>query len=137
VSRSHGLDQGRLSGAGTGPIYTLPADFGRDDAAPGWLVAKVLWAWPPSLLTHSERVLVRGVRLDGPGSLRFELGPQWDTARRTGELHIVTSEPVGSFGGSSWGATVTLLFARTPGCYGLQLDSSAGTSTIVFAATKQ
>ena len=35
---------------------------------------------------------------------------------------------------SKWGTTVTMLFGRARGCYGLQLDTAQGTSTIVVAA---
>jgi hypothetical protein len=135
VSAVHPLDRGHLSGAGVGPIYPLPSPFSSYDRQPGWLGAKTLWAWPTLLKGHPERVLVRGVRLDRPGSLRFQVGPQWASAPHTKELHIDTSQTVGSFGQSRWGATVTMLLVRTPGCYGLQLDSQRGTSTIVIDAT--
>jgi len=50
------------------------------------------------------------------------------------ELRIDTSQSVGSFSDSKWGTTVTMIFGRAPGCYGLQLDTAQGTSTIVPAA---
>jgi hypothetical protein len=65
--------------------------------------------------------------------MRFQLGPNWDSPLRS-ELHIDTSQPVGSFSDTTWGATVTMLFGRTHGCYGLQLDTRQGTSAIVVAA---
>jgi hypothetical protein len=81
------------------------------------------------------RVLVRGRRLDEPGTMLFQLGPQWDTAPLTRELRIDTAHTVGAFSNSTWGTTVSLLFAAAPGCYGLQLDSVQGTSVIVVNAT--
>jgi hypothetical protein len=124
---------GGLSGSGRGPIYPLPTRFSAYDRMPGWLGAKTLWAWRPALRSRAVRVLVRGERLDRPGVLRFQQGPDWGSPR-TPELHIDTRFSVGSFGGVPWGATVTMLLVRKAGCYGLQLDSAQGTSTIVVKA---
>ena len=136
VSPTHRLDRGHLSGAaGVGPIYPMPSPFTPDDRHPGWLASKTIWTWPTSLRTHAIHVLVRGMRLDRPGLMRFQLGPQWDTAPLTPDLQIDTSQTVGAFSVSTWGTTVTELLARTPGCYGLQLDSERGTSTIIVRAT--
>jgi hypothetical protein len=60
-------------------------------------------------------------------------GPNWGSPLRS-ELRITTSQPVGSFSNSTWGTTVTMLFGRTPGCYGIQLDTGQGTTIIVLAA---
>jgi hypothetical protein len=109
--------------------------FSAEDGTPGWIAAKTIWAWPQSLIQRPTRVLVRGVRLDGSGNARFQLGPQWDSAPITSELRLVTSHTVGSFGHSTWGTTVTLIFVREPGCYALQLDSAHSTSTIVIQAS--
>ena len=81
----------------------------------------------------AAHVLVRGRRLDRAGSMRFQLGPDWGSPLRS-ELHIDTSQPVGSFSQTTWGSTVTMLFGRKPGCYGLQLDTSSGTSIVVVRA---
>jgi hypothetical protein len=136
VSPSRKVDGGRISGAlGAGPVYPLSSRFDRDDRHPGLLAAKTLWTWPTGLISHPLRVLVRARRLDGPGAMRFQLGPQWDTAPLSGELRLDTSNTVGAFSASKWGTTVTLLYAPAPGCYGLQLDSRRGTSTIVIETT--
>jgi hypothetical protein len=135
VSPFRPLDGGRLSGVGTGPVYPMPSPFRPYDRHPQWLESKTIWAWPTNLRTKTLRVLVRGIRLDGRGEMRFQLGPQWDTAPLTARLRLDTSETVGSFGHSRWGTTVTLLLVRAPGCYGLQLDWASGTSTVVVAAT--
>jgi hypothetical protein len=137
VSAPHPLDHGRLSGAGKGPIYTFPSRLDPYDRHPEWLGSKTLWAWPTALIARGERVLVRGRRLDEPGTMGFQLGPQWDTAPLTAELRVDTSQTVGSFSVSRWGTTVTMLLVRAPGCYGLQLDSARGTSTIVLRAAEQ
>lgn len=134
VSPLHALDRGRLSGAGVGPVYPLPSPFGPDGRHAGWIGSKTLWAWPAALRTKHVRVLVRGRRLDSPGALRFQLGPDWDTTPLMRELRLDTTQTVGAFGNSTWGTTVTMLFARAPGCYGLQLDSEQGTSIVVVRA---
>jgi hypothetical protein len=133
VSPKHSLGRGHLSGVGRGPIYPRPSPFSAYDRRPGWLGSKTIWAWPENLRSHAVHVLVRGIRLDRPGRMRFQLGPSWDSAPLTPELHIVTSRTVGSYSQSRWGTTVTMLLARAPGCYGLQLDSERGTSTIVLS----
>lgn len=137
VSPLRRLDHGRLQGAGRGPVYTTGrVTFSRDSRHPKWLAAKTIWAWPTSLKSRPTRVLVRGLRLDQPGLMRFQLGPQWDSSPLTAELRIDTSQTVGAFSDSKWGTTVTLLFVRRPGCYGLQLDTASATSTIIVRAPK-
>jgi hypothetical protein len=134
VSVRHPLDRGHLAAVGVGPVFPMPSPFDPDDRHAGWIGSKTIWAWPSRLRSRAVRVLVRGRRLDGPGPMRFQLGPQWDTAPHTRELHIETTQTVGSFSNSNWGTTVTMLFVRTPGCYGLQLDSERGTSVVVVRA---
>jgi hypothetical protein len=133
VTPTHALDNGRLSGVGNGPAYPMPSPFSSDGRHPGWIASKTLWAWPARYLKHAAHVLVRGRRLDRAGSMRFQLGPDWGSPLRS-ELHIDTSQPVGSFSQTTWGSTVTMLFGRKPGCYGLQLDTSSGTSIVVVRA---
>ena len=133
VTKQHGLDRGHLTGVGTGPVYPSPSFFSAYDRVPGWLGSKTIWTWPTALIAKQTRVLVRGIRLDAAGPMRFQLGPQWDGSRLT-ELHLDTTHVVGSFSNSRWGTTVTMLLVKTPGCYGLQLDTAKGTSTIVVEA---
>jgi len=133
VTPSHALDNGRLNGAGTGPAYPMPSRFSTYDRFPGWIASKTLWAWPARYLKQPFKVLVRGQRLDRNGEMRFQLGPDWGAPLRS-ELRITTSQPVGSFSDTTWGSTVTMFVARTHGCYGLQLDTSRGTSVIVVRA---
>lgn len=133
VTPTHALDNGRFTGIGSGPAYPMPSAFSSDSLHPGWIAAKTLWTWPARYLNQPFHVLVRGRRLDRPGVMRFQLGPDWGT-RLSRELHINTSQPVGSFSETTWGATVTLLLGRKRGCYGLQLDTSRGTSIIVVRA---
>ncbi|HEY2073331.1 MAG TPA: hypothetical protein VGG88_07140 [Gaiellaceae bacterium] len=135
----------RLAGApiallGAGPVFPglapNPVRVDRYDLAPAWLGAKTIWAWPPALTHRHMLVLVRGLRLDGGGPVRFQLGPQWGSAPITRELRIDSTKTVGSFSGSRWGTTVTMILVKSPGCYGLQLDSSVGTTTVVVDARR-
>jgi hypothetical protein len=131
VSKLHPLDRGRLSGVGSGPIFTQPSPFSAYDRKPGWLGSKTIWTWPAQLVGRPVRVLVRGLRLDAPGTLRFQAGPGWDSAPIVHELRIDTSSTVGSFNNSTWGTTVAMLLSRTHGCFGVQLDTARGTTTFV------
>jgi hypothetical protein len=133
VTPSHRLDHGRILAVGNGPIYALTSRFGPDGRHARWLGAKTLWVWPARLRKHGVDVLIRGRRLDRAGTMRFQLGPDWGSPL-TSELRIDTTRSVGTFSEPTWGTTVTMLFGRAPGCYGLQLDTAAGTSTIVVAA---
>jgi hypothetical protein len=125
---------------GSGPVYPglapQPVKLGAYDRAPGWLAAKTIWAWPPALVHRRTRVLVRARRIDGAGPVRFQLGPQWDTAPLTRVLHLDTTETVGGFSGSRWGTTVTMILVRSPGCYAITLDTAMRTTTIVIRATR-
>jgi hypothetical protein len=125
---------------GAGPVYPgltpPPVRLSTYDRAPGWLAIKTIWAWPPRLLHRRTRVLVRAQRLDGLGPVRFQLGPQWDSAPLTRELRLDTTQPVGGFSNSSWGTTVTMILVKTPGCYALTLAAGSQTTRIVFSATR-
>jgi hypothetical protein len=138
VTRPRTIAHAPMALLGAGPVYPGLAakrvTFSSYDRAPSWLAAKTIWAWRPALISRRTRVLVRGRRLDRPGLMRFQLGPEWGSAPITRELHLDTTQTVGSFSTSNWGTTVTMLLIRTPGCYGLQLDSERGTSTIIVDA---
>lgn len=135
VTPAHHLSSGVPDVEGTGPVYPAGFAFSHDDLHPTWMASKTLWAWEPALKTRATRVLVRGRRIDRPGVVRFQLGPNWSPSVSS-ELRIDTAQPVGSFGNSTWGTTVTLVLVRAPGCYALQLDSPGGTRTIVLAARR-
>jgi hypothetical protein len=121
---------------GSGPVYpglaAQPVRLSAYDRAPGWLAAKTIWAWPPRLVHRRTRVLVRARRLDGAGKVRFQLGPQWDSAPLTRELHLDTTQTVGGFSDSRWGTTVTMILVKTPGCYAMTLATATRTTTVVF-----
>jgi hypothetical protein len=118
---------------GRGPAR--PAAFGRnavlDYLAPdertdwtdrSWGGQKVLWAVDP---VQTGPVLVRGRRLDEPGVLAFE-----DPA--ISELVLNTDSYQGRAGG--WKDYPSFTRVRVPGCYAYQIDTAAGTWTVIFLA---
>jgi hypothetical protein len=118
-----GTGPARPAGLGTGAVldYESPAQGGTwTDRT--WGGQKVLWAVDPSV---DGAVLVRGRRLDGPGALAFE-----DPARA--ELRLNTGSYEGRTGG--WRDYPSFTRIRAPGCYAYQIDTSAGTWSIVFTA---
>jgi hypothetical protein len=125
---------------GSGPVYPglapLPVKLSAYDRAPGWLATKTIWAWPPALVHRRTRVVVRARRLDGTGPVRFQLGPQWDTAPLTRVLQLDTTQTVGGFSNSRWVTTVTMILVKSPGCYAITLDTPKRTTTIVVRATR-
>ncbi len=125
---------------GSGPIYPglapQPVKLSAYDRAPGWLAVKTIWTWPPALVHRRTRVLVRARRVDGAGAVRFQLGPQWDSAPLTRELRLDTTQTVGGFSNSRWGTTVTMILVKRPGCYAITLDTAARTTTIVVRAER-
>lgn len=105
-----------------GPI-SLAGDVVRDGAT----FQKTLWAIAPS---YQGPLLIRGARLDRPGSVRFHLG-----GPIRGELRLLPA----LFGSHGWRyqPSDTLLPGPGLGCYGLQVDGSSFTEVIVFAATRR
>lgn len=118
-----GTGPARPAGIGTGAIleYESPAHGGNwTDRT--WGGQKVLWAVDP---TVDGPVLVRGRQLDGPNALAFE-----DPAQP--HLRLSTGSYEGRAGG--WRDYPSFTRVRTPGCYAYQIDTGAGTWSIVFTA---
>jgi hypothetical protein len=118
-----GTGPARAAGLGPGAVldYESPAEVGNwIDRT--WGGQKVLWAVDPAQVGP---VLVRGRRLDGLGELAFEDPPR-------PELHLNTGSYEGQSGG--WKDYPSFTRVRAPGCYAYQIDTSAGTWSIVFAA---
>lgn len=89
--------------------------------AGGWYAAKTLWY---ARRTYQGPVLIRGERLDGPGSVTFGAGHTLGFLADTG----TTSGP--NTGMRSWpGAT----WVRSPGCYGFQVDGTGFSYVLVVA----
>jgi hypothetical protein len=113
---------------GDGPLY--PAGFGTEGVARlqganqegGWYFIKVLWVADP---VYKGPALVRGGRIDAPGEVRFEGGP--DPAR---DLPLDPGTAIS--GGGSWPNWPTYTRVRGPGCYAYQIDGTTFTRTVVF-----
>jgi hypothetical protein len=115
-------------GIGPGPVYPgIGSDAHMPTQPPGpWFGQKVFWYVEP---TYRDRVLIRGRRLDGPEPLRFR-------SRRPRELRIGPNktvewdgQPPGSRGVPSG------VYIRTSGCYGVKIDGTNFSRTIVFTAS--
>jgi hypothetical protein len=110
---------------GRGPVFAVvggPAGHVslRDDLVTrGWYHHKTLWAVAPD---YRGPIVVRGRRLDGPGSVRFN-------RIRDSELRL--AEAAGS---ARWRYFATHTLVRAPGCYGLQADGRSFSRRIVFYA---
>jgi hypothetical protein len=113
---------------GDGPLY--PAGFGTEGVARlqgaseegGWYYIKVLWVANPA---YKGPALVRGGRIDAPGEVGFERGP--DPAR---ELALDPGAALS--GGTTWPNWPTYTRVRAPGCYAYQIDGTTFTRTVVF-----
>ena len=137
------VDWGRIgifgrSGTGPGPVY--PGLGGsdppgqilarRDGPADPWFGTKVFWYVKPS---YRGPALIRGRRLDGPGSLRFELplqrgGPSRDLRVTRFREEDRQWRPPGARGRPSG------VYIRSPGCYGVQIDGTRFSRAVVFTA---
>lgn len=136
VTPAHRVAGAPMPLVGPGPVYPgltpEPVTLSAYDRKPGWLAAKTIWTWRPALTHRRTIVLVTGRRLDGAGAVRFQLGPQWDSAALTRQLRLDTTQTVGGFSNSTWGTTVTMILVRQPGCYALRV----GAATIVIRAQR-
>jgi hypothetical protein len=119
------------SGIGPGPVYPglggapfLSAPRDTQYGGP-WHGQKVFWYVLPS---YDGPVLIRGRRLDGPEWMRFDGGrlPAPELRIEPGETVSWDGQPAGSRGRPS-GVRV-----RASGCYGVQVDGTGFTRTIVF-----
>jgi hypothetical protein len=135
------VDWGRINifggpGIGRGPVYpglgsgahvrTIGGSFD------GWFSAKVFWYVKPS---YHKRVLIRGRRLDGPEWLRITAAGV-DARRHLRELRIKRNDTV------SWGrqprgsrGVPSGVHIRASGCYGVQIDGTRFSRTVVFTAS--
>lgn len=122
---------GIAEGVGPGPVYPILgaspslAVFERDDWG-SWRGTKVLW------FVHQRyggNVLIRGKRLDGWERLRFDDGavpPDEIRITAGGSPARWSRQPAGSRGRPSY------VRVRTGGCYGVQIDGTTFSRTVVF-----
>lgn len=119
-------------GIGRGPVYPgLGADGGKfavRDQFHGWFAGKLFWYADPS---YRGRALVRGRRLDGSGSLGFIKRNKLKPEFRFGPNDTVSWD--GQPSGSRGQPTFTAVSAS--GCYGVQIDGTSFSRTVVFTAS--
>jgi hypothetical protein len=121
------------SGIGRGPVYPgLGSSGGRLTATPDvqyggpWAGGKVFWYVRPS---YRGRALIRGHRLDGSQSLGFNGG-----RRPVRELRIERGITVSWEGQPSGSRGIpSSVRARSPGCYGVQIDGTTFSRVVVFS----
>lgn len=91
---------------------------------PGWFVEKVLWI---SSHHYTGPLLIRGYRLDEPGSLLLQWDP-FSPARLALKLRVTTFA-------SNWWSTATSTYVHhVPGCYAYQIDGTSFSIVVVFKA---
>lgn len=123
---------------GAGPVYVaLPYRFTRDDnnatfsldqvpLVDGVHRAKTPWVSVPS---YSGPILIRGHALDASGrALRFSASP----AGPRDSLHLEAPQAPSAGLWSFWASS---MWVPNPGCYGIQIDTLAGTDIVIFSAT--
>lgn len=122
------------SGIGRGPVYPALGyadpigNFSATRPFEGGFVGKLFWYAKPS---YRGRVLIRGRRLDGSGSVGFAKG-----RKRKPELRMkpnVTNEWDGQPPGSRGEPSQAVVPAA--GCYGVQIDGTTFSRTAVFTAS--
>jgi hypothetical protein len=123
---------------GAGPMYVaLPYRFTRDDnnatfsldqvpLVDGVHRAKTPWVSVPS---YSGAILIRGLALDaGGGTLRF-------SASGAGPRDSLYLEVPQARSAGLWSFWASSMWVPSPGCYGIQIDTLAGTDIVIFSAT--
>jgi hypothetical protein len=120
-------------GIGPGPVYPgLGADghatTNASYTAGGWFGGKVFWYVKPS---YRGRVLIRGRRLDGPESLRFNEGrhPSSELRIKPGQTVSWSGQPAGSRGVPS------ILRIHASGCYAAQIDGTSFSRIVVMTVS--
>ena len=91
-----------------------------------WSGAMIVWFIDPA---YGGPVLIRGGRLDAPGEIRFDNGPNPPS-----QLWIDTASPVAS---QDWRNVAAYARLSSPGCYMVQVDGLGFTEAIIFEAQVQ
>ncbi|MGH2828957.1 MAG: hypothetical protein ACRDJM_00585 [Actinomycetota bacterium] len=122
---------------GDGPVYAIltgaPQDtgvglvrYGAAASNANGAAVKVLWVWDGR---YNGGVLVRGRRIDAPGSIPIEAEPPAQAAGAT--VTFPGGEPLDRSGWHVWGSTARFGAA---GCYAFLVDGIGFSSSIVFEA---
>jgi hypothetical protein len=117
-------------GFGRGPVYAVLAGRNKIVSLEGDLVRegktfhKTLWTIAP---VYRGPLLVRGARIGRPGVVRFSLG---------GPVRSDLRLRSAVFGTHDWRYVPSSTVLPGPGWYGLQVDRTAFSETIVFAAVR-
>lgn len=119
---------------GTFPLFakgnlTFASTEQRFSKAPsdheGWVRYKTIWYGHP---VYAGPILVRGVQLDGDGSVRFDgMG-----ASDGHELRLSTENAGSDGSGAGWRTWNTQIGVQQPGCYAWQIDGETFTTIVVF-----
>jgi len=109
---------------GRGPAYAVlgssgGADLSGEIVRGGWHYHKTLWAFAPP---YRGPFLIRGLRLDAPGGVRFHVG-----GPALVELRVPPSSNA-----RRWRYLPSDTLFRTGGCYGFQIDGRGVSEKIVF-----
>ncbi|HEY4332813.1 MAG TPA: hypothetical protein VGM78_09595, partial [Ilumatobacteraceae bacterium] len=120
---------------GLNPDGPLDASGMADSQSDGWGGAKIVWA----LKDGAGVALVRGRQLDGGGAIGFN-----EATTRVRAILLQSSSAASLTKGAAnvqlldggwYGIVTAAWFSAAPGCYGFQIDSAAGTSTVIFDVT--
>jgi hypothetical protein len=116
---------------GDGPVYPVGFTDGvlSMAASDGRYLQKVLWV---SAASYQGPVLIRGVRLDGPGVVQFSHG---DSVPMT-EFKLLepgATSPNEEAGWREWPSYTTV---PQLGCYAYQVDGTSFSIVVVFEAHK-
>jgi hypothetical protein len=109
---------------GRGPAYAVLGSSGGADLSDeivrgGWHYHKTLWAFAPG---YRGPFLIRGLRLDAPGGVRFHVG-----GPPLVELRVPPAAT-----GRRWRYLPSDTLFRTGGCYGFEIDGRGVREKIVF-----
>lgn len=124
----HTVSPDGVAAIGDGPVYagSVQPDGlyhlyrGPDYTEGGWRNVEVQWLVSPD---YTGPVLVRGLQLDEPDELGFDIGPT-----PISELHLQGGTP--ATGG--WRTWTMQTRVHGPGCYAYQVDGTNFSETIVF-----
>jgi hypothetical protein len=129
------LGDGPVRTVGLGPDgalrFSAPSDSPQNAwAGSEWGGGKVLWAVAPG---QAGSFVIRGRQLDGPGFLRF------GQANLPDETLVLPAAPASADDTTdlqNWRSYPSSVRMQHEGCYGFQIESPTGTTTIVFAAAR-